>query len=329
MMSNTQGSTTSVAIVTPVYNDWDSFVQLVEDIDREIAEQMIQVHIIAVNDNSFHVLPNLGHQLRHIKKVCSIDVLHLYTNVGHQRAIAIGLVEIAHQGSFDAVFVMDADGEDRPADMNNMLALHQQYPDRVIVAQRSKRSESWVFRVFYTLYKLLFGFFVGKVIDFGNYCLIPASRLDGLVYDSNIWNHLASTLVRHRPEVQRMRTIRGTRYAGQSSMNLESLVSHGLSAISVHIEKVLIRLLLGATLLLIIASLGVAVVVWVRFFTGLAIPGWATTAAGLLVIVILQLLILALGAVFGIFNRRATMTFVPALEAQKYVKQRESIIYNV
>jgi len=325
-MSNRQGLITSVAIVTPVYNDWVSFVQLATDIDSRFAQCSIQVHMLAVNDGSFNCSPDLVHQLRHVKS--SIDVLHLHTNVGHQRAIAIGLVEIAHQGSFDAVFVMDADGEDRPADMDKMLAMYQEYPDRVIVAQRFRRSESLVFRMFYTLYKLLFSLLVGKVIDFGNYCLIPVCRLDALIYDSNIWNHLASTLIRHRPEVQRIRTIRGTRYDGQSSMNLESLVSHGLSAISVHIENVLIRLLLGVIPVLIIVSSGVAVVVWIRIFTGLAIPGWATTATGLLAIVILQLLILALGAVFGILNRRASMMFIPALEARKYVKQRESIIRN-
>jgi hypothetical protein len=50
----------------------------------------------------------------------SIGILHLGLNLVHQRAIAVGLVDIACREDPDGVFVADCDRGDRPAD----LALH-------------------------------------------------------------------------------------------------------------------------------------------------------------------------------------------------------------
>ena len=44
-------------------------------------------------------------------------VLRLRRNVGHQRAIALGLTYLQVEAGCEAVIVMDADGEDRPADV--------------------------------------------------------------------------------------------------------------------------------------------------------------------------------------------------------------------
>lgn len=320
--------TDCIAIVMPVYNDRESFALLVNNIEAQARIVDTPLSIIAVNDGSHQVNGHLRGQLRSIQHICAVEILHLYTNVGHQRAIAVGLVEVACRNRYDAVIVMDADGEDRPEELVKLLEMFQLCRERIIVAQRAKRSEVLVFKAFYALYKLLFLLFVGKVINFGNYCLIPATRLKALVYDAHIWNHLASTLLRMQPSVQQVKIARGKRYTGCSSMNLEALISHGLSAISVHIERVLVRVLVLSAVLLLAAITGIGVVVWIRLFTELAIPGWATNAVGILFIIVLQLLMLSLVAAFGVLNRRAGSTFLPALEAQKYIKTREVIVNN-
>ena len=43
-----------IAIVTPVYNDWDSFAILVEKLSRVAAENHLRIHMIAVDDGSVH-----------------------------------------------------------------------------------------------------------------------------------------------------------------------------------------------------------------------------------------------------------------------------------
>ena len=83
-------------------------------------------------------------------------------------------------------------------------------------------------------------------------------------------------------------THRAKRLDGKSSMNFIRLVGHGLSAISVYGELVSVRLLVAIGVLVGACLVGLGVIVGLRFLTDLAVPGWATTAIGLLTIVLLQ-----------------------------------------
>ena len=51
----------------------------------------------------------------------SVEVLHLRSNQGHQRAIALGLYHLHEFTDAEAVVVMDGDGEDRPEDLPELL----------------------------------------------------------------------------------------------------------------------------------------------------------------------------------------------------------------
>ena len=99
--------------LTPVYNDWDSFAVLVAEIDQVASELGLNVKIIAVDDNSTQSTSE-DKQIFHSNNVQSIEILRLAYNVGHQRAIAIGLAYITDNLKSRHVVVMDSDGEDRP-----------------------------------------------------------------------------------------------------------------------------------------------------------------------------------------------------------------------
>ena len=162
-----------------------------------------------------------------------VQIVRLYRNLGHQRAIAIGLSYIAKEVSCEKVIVMDADGEDAPKDINALVAASEQSPDRIVFAQRTKRQESFTFRFFYGIYKFIFRQLTGKVITFGNFSLIPQRRLQNLVRVSEIWNNFPGGIIRSRIPYVAIPTERGKRLAGESKMNFVSLVLHGLSTISV------------------------------------------------------------------------------------------------
>src|SRR5262249_57945423 len=82
-------------------------------------------------------------------------------------------------------------------------------------------------------------------------------------------------------------TTRRGRLAGRSKMNLVSLILHGLTAMSVYTDTIFVRILLVAVFVAAAAGLGIAAVVGIRTATDLAIPGWATVAAGDLLIILL------------------------------------------
>jgi glycosyltransferase involved in cell wall biosynthesis len=311
---------TPVAFVIPVFNDWQSAREVVQQI-RELAPKIDQpVTIFLVDDGSTEPAPSdlvAGPRSRSSQ----VQIIELFTNVGHQRAIAIGLAEVDRLGGFESVIVMDGDGEDRVPEVQRLITAHQEHPEAVIVAKRGKRREPFPFKPFYGLYQRLFRVFTGRSLDFGNFTLLPASALTRIVHTPDLWNHYPATLMRSRVPIYRLRVDRGTRYFGESRMNFVSLVNHGLSAIAVFVDVVFVRLLVVALALLgvaIAAGLGVLIV---RLVTGVNIPAWATIAVGLTALAVVQILALLVITAFQQLATRSRVADPPAARAQSFVKQ--------
>jgi len=307
-----------ITVVSPVYNDWVSLGRLIHEVDDVEGLSDVRINMIIVDDGSTDksgaaLLPGRLHRIE------EVEVIELATNLGHQRAIAVGLVHCEKHQQTDAVIVMDADGEDRPEEIRNLIRAWNADPDAVICAQRARRSEGWVFRTYYQVYKLAFRLLTGATIDFGNFCLIPRKLLQYVTHNGNTWNNLAACLVRSRLLARRIATVRGVRYAGQSRMNLISLILHGLSAIAVYCDVALARLLLLMVGVSAISLLGVLVVVLLRLFTDLAMPGWASDVIGSLLIIVLQSVIFSSISVFLLLNNRSAGTIIPAVEAERYI----------
>ena len=173
----------------------------------------------------------------------------------------MGLVAASLIEKIEAAIVMDADGEDRPEDVSRLAAAWSEDTNRIVVAQRGKRSEGLAFRFFYAIYKLTFRIMTGQKIDFGNFCLLPRESLRALTYNPSIWNNLAAAITRSQIPRTALRVVRGARLAGKSQMNFESLVIHGVSAMAVYADVVLLRILLGACMLAGLAVLTITGVV--------------------------------------------------------------------
>jgi glycosyltransferase involved in cell wall biosynthesis len=87
--------------------------------------------------------------LKHLGK---ISILRLRRNVGHQRAIAIGLAYAEAANCCDIAVVMDGDGEDRPEDVPRLIdELLRLDGSHVVFAERTRRSEGVVFVTMYAL----------------------------------------------------------------------------------------------------------------------------------------------------------------------------------
>ena len=309
-----------LAIVTPVYDDWESFRELIRRLDAMAGAKPDTVFdVIAVDDGSTEPLPGALLADAAIAHLARVDVLRLACNLGHQRAIALGLVEVEARGTYEAVIVMDSDGEDRPEDIPMLLAALRAHPRRVVVARRARRSEGLVFRSLYSIYKIVFRLLTGKGIAFGNFCVLPAPWVSRLVSMPEIWNNLAGAITRSRMPIHAYPTDRGVRYAGESKMNLVGLLVHGLSAVSVYSDVAFTRILVFSCALAVLTIVGIGAVIGIRFFTDLAIPGWATYTVAALVIVLLQTLMLSLGSVFLLLNNRSMPQLLPRRMAAEYV----------
>lgn len=310
----------SLIIVIPAYNDWHALSLLLQSAGIELAKVGKVASVLIVDDAS--TTPAPADLFISAHPAIEVQVLRLKANLGHQRAIAIGLSYIHDHLRCQRVLVMDADGEDRPQDLPALLQASSAEGDgAVIFAERAKRSEPMSFRLGYACYRWLFRLFTGQAIRFGNFSVIPASLLSRIVCLADLWNNYPAAVIKARFPLSTVACNRGTRLSGSSKMNLIRLILHGLSAISVYNEIFGARALIASISVMLIAlMLGVTAVV-IRFTTNLAIPGWATYAVGLSVLAILQALSLTAFFVFLILHSRSANVFVPGRDYAYYVAE--------
>ena len=225
-------------ILIPLYNDWKSVSKLLNEIDSQTNNWDAEVSIIIVNDASTEKKSGLESIF---KKIKSVKILNMKKNQVHQRCIAMGLKYICENEDFDRVIIMDADGEDRPEELNDFFKKAKENPNMTITGNRFKRSEGFVFKVLYEAHKLLTLIFTGKLIKFGNFSCLPKNHVQQLVQKPYLWNSYSSSVVRTIDERTFIPSTRGTRYVLPSKMNIFALIFHSLSIISVFRNAVIIR----------------------------------------------------------------------------------------
>jgi hypothetical protein len=268
-------------------------------------------HVILIDDGSTAAPPDHWGSLP-LQFIEQVEILRLRRNLGHQRALAVGLSYIEANRPCRAVLVMDGDGEDDPADVPRLLGrLEEEHDGTIVFAQRAKRAEGLGFRAGYVVYRFLHRLLTGIAVRVGNFSVIPMPLLSRLVVVSDLWNHYAASVFKARLPYVSVPTERAPRLGGRSHMNFVALVSHGLCAISVFTERVAVRLLVALAALFVVASMALLATSGIRLLTDVAIPGWATSAAGILIIVLLQLLTLMFVFVFLVLGGRESAQFLP------------------
>jgi glycosyltransferase involved in cell wall biosynthesis len=307
----------SIGIVIPVFNDWTSLDLLIGKLNQEVDRTEFKLRIFVIDDASSE--PPEPHCLLEDRQALDIQLVRLSNNLGHQRAIAVGLVIASRDEDLEAVVVMDADGEDQPEDVPRLLSAWSEDTNKIVVAQRRKRSEGLAFKFFYALYKVAFRIMTGQRIDFGNFCLLPRASLCALTYNPAIWNNLAAAITRSPIPRIALPVARGLRFAGNSQMNFQSLLVHGVSAMAVYADYVLLRILIGCGLLAGLAVIAVASVVGIRVGTNWAIPGWASFLTASFAIIFLQALVISGIALFQLMSFRNVKTFVPAIDVSSLI----------
>jgi glycosyltransferase involved in cell wall biosynthesis len=314
-----------VTVLMPLRDDWTSAAELIRRLDKITDSPACTIEVVLVDDGSTQKCDAREFQA-HFSIVRTIRSLRLRRNLGHQRAIAIGLAHLQNASVGDAVVVMDADGEDTPEGVSQLLRAYAETNGATaIFAERSRRSESLQFRCFYYLYKALHRSLTGVSVRVGNFSILPFRYLNTIAVLSEMWNHYAAAVFRSGLAFAMVPIPRGTRIAGTSRMNFVALVTHGLSAISVFGDIVGVRLLIGSLAGSLLAGLGIVVVAVIRFYTNRAIPGWATYATGTLVIIMIQLISIATSFTFFVLSNRSNLGFVPLRDYSFFVEETVDI----
>ena len=241
-------------ILIPVYNDWKSVSKLLKEIDLQIFDWESEVSVLIVNDASSE--PRLGTD-SNFKKIKSVKILNMKKNQGHGRSLATGLKFITEREIFEYVILMDADGEDRPEELNLLFNKSKEHPGKVITADRVKRSEGLLFKFCYQIHKYLTFIFTGHLIKFGNYTFLPKDSVLKMTEEPSTWCSFSGSLTKLIPNRVSIPSIRSLRYFGPSKMSFFKLLIHSLSIIAVFKRTTFLRSLifLSVYLLLIFQSL--------------------------------------------------------------------------
>lgn len=307
----------NLAIVMPVYEDQDAarelFKHLKQDIDQDFT-------IFAVEDGS--VSSPLSPKDFTDAGVNGV-LINLKRNMGHQRAIAAGLIYVNTHYAAKQIVVMDSDGEDKPDSIPKMLDVLADANIDVVVATRKSRHETLQFKAFYVLYRLVFKALTGKPVGFGNFMAMTGKGLSRITAMNELWLHLAGTAILSKLRLKDLALDRGKRYKGQSKMNFAGLVLHGMRAVMVFAEDVLVRVGILCFLLMLgtVWAIGLAVILKML---GMASPGWFSTAVGLLLIILIQtgFLNLLLLLISGSNKSRAP---IPAIDIEPLIDRVDII----
>jgi hypothetical protein len=179
----------------------------------------------------------------------------------------------------DVIVTLDADGEDRPEDLDRMLqplAGDSQNLQMVVVALRTQRRESFSFKLMYTMFKLLFVFLTGLVVRTGNFAAFRGWFAKNVLLHPHFDLCYSSTLLSLNRPLVFVPCKRGQRYAGTSRMSYLKLFMHGIRMLMPFLDRIAIRALIGFSIIFGLGVTSAVVIVGVRLFTTIAIPGWAT-----------------------------------------------------
>lgn len=270
-----------LTIVTPVYEDREASSRLFRELRAAHGEK---VFIVAVDDGS--VREPIETQAISRAGLQGV-VLRLKRNVGHQQAIAVGLGYVAENLPEAPCVVMDSDGEDLPVTIRDLLVGLDGENVDVAVAQRKSRVETFRFKAFYLVYRLLFRILSGRYISFGNFIALTPTAIARLACMHELGTHIAGTVLSSKLRLAVCPIDRGPRYAGQSKMNFAGLVLHGFRALMIFAEDVLIRttlLCIGAAMMSLFTIGAMPLLKTI----GWASPRWFSVVLGLYFILLLQ-----------------------------------------
>ncbi len=282
-----QKSSVEISVVTPVFNEQENLPELY----RRLTETLSSIgdyEIIFVNDGSRDKSTEIISGI--IKTDEHIRLINFSRNFGHQAAITAGI----DYSRGRAVVLMDADLQDPPEILSEMISLWRK-GNEVVYAVRKKRKEFFLKRAsYFAFYRLLQ--FISNIdipLDSGDFCLMDekvVAQLKALPERNRFLRGLRSWVGFKQIALPYERD---ARHAGETKYTFRKLVRLALDGI-VSFSSFPLRL--AAYIGFITCSLSVIYLIFavVMHFVKSLPPGWTSLIAVVLLIGGIQLIILGI-----------------------------------
>ena len=136
---------------------------------------------------------------------------------------------------------MDADGQDDPEYLVNIIKESKKNPERTITVNRTKREDELKFKICYQIYLFLSFLLTSKYLKFGVYSYLHSSSLDKILSTNDIYFAYPAALAKHFKNKNVIFAPRKKRIFGESQNNYKSLTYYALKIISVFRNQVLVN----------------------------------------------------------------------------------------
>jgi len=301
-----------ITIVVPVYNEEDNIVHFYQAVCDVMASQPYRFELIFVDDGSADRSREIICGLE--EKDDKVQGMFLARNYGHQLALTCGL----DYAEGDAVITMDGDMQHPPELLPTLLNLWEEGAEVVQTIRQTTEGVSWLKKMTSKYYYRL----LNKMSDVH----MQEGGSDFRLMDKQV----VTAFRKYREHARFIRGMVGAmgyrqvqldfiapkRFAGSSKFSPRKMLQFALDGIMSYSRTPLRIGLYGGVVSGIICILLMLHVLFIKFFTDDAVPGWATITLILLFFGGIQLSIL------GIIGEYIGRVFEEVKQRPLYLLQR-------
>jgi polyisoprenyl-phosphate glycosyltransferase len=262
-----------VSVVVPVYNEAEVLPVMHQRLGAVAASLPHEWEFIFVNDGSQDRSLAILKELR--QRDPRVAIISLSRNFGHQTALTAGL---SHARG-DAVILMDADLQDPPEVLPDLIAKLSEGFDVVYAVRRTRKESAPKQAAYLLFYRLLAAMTKPSLpVDAGDFSILSkraAGLLNGMPERTRFLRGLRGWIGLRQAALP---YDRDRRHDGRSKYTLSQLMllaANGVVAFS-HAPLRLASLLGFVSAILCLA--GILVFLYFRLFTSIFIPGWTSLA---------------------------------------------------
>jgi len=271
-----------LTVVVPCFNEQEvlplTYIRLVYVLNDLIrCEKIFAYELIFVDngstDETLKVLKNLFEKDDHIR------IVSLRRNFGYQGSITAGLFHARG----DIVVTIDADLQDPPEKISEMITFFQEGYDLVLGVREDRSSDSLLKRLFSNIYyRLLKIMGVDVVSNHGDFRLMAKSLVDEFNAMTERNRFIRAMILQLESKYAIVSYKREPRIAGKTKFNISELFSFSFDGIiSFSFFPLRLASIVGS-ILFICSTISALWVLYIKLLTVRSIPGWASTLVPIL-----------------------------------------------
>lgn len=264
----------SLSIVLPCHNEenviFDSYSELNSILTPLIGNCISCYEIIMVNNGSTD--STIEEMLKIVSTDKNVFICDLRRNFGYQGSITAGL----HHATKDMVITIDADLQDDPIKIVDMIEEHYKGFNLVLGVRSDRSSDSFFKRKFANLYYSLARMINKEMVPHhGDFRLMSKELVTEFKLFKERNRYIRGIILNLESQYSIVEYSRRTRKKGETKFNLRQLIELSVDGITSFSITPLRFIMLFGAIMLLISMLSIVYILLQKYYFGVGIEGWA------------------------------------------------------